>query len=48
VSTSWPTLGQGIPTVRQRLCTLLDNLIAISPPVRVPLLEHRRAQLTDA
>ena len=39
--------GKSTPTVRQRLLTLLDNLIAISPPARVPPLEERRARLAD-
>lgn len=40
--------GQGIATVRQRLATMLDNLIALSPPSRLPALQQRRARLSDA
>ena len=39
--------GGSTPTVRQRLLTLLDDLIAISPPARVPPLAERRARLAD-
>jgi hypothetical protein len=40
---AWSTPGRD-PTVQQRMCVLLDNVITISPWARVPLLEHRRAR----
>ena len=39
--------GRGFPTVRRRLLTLLDNLIALSPAPRLPALQRRRALLAD-
>jgi uncharacterized membrane protein len=39
--------GRDLPTVRRRLLTLLNNLIALSPPPRLPALQRRRGQLTD-
>jgi uncharacterized membrane protein len=39
--------GHGTPSVRHRLHTLLTNLIAVSPPVRVPALEERSGLLPE-
>jgi len=36
-----------IPTVRRRLSACVENLIALSPPVRLPSLRRRQAELTD-
>jgi uncharacterized membrane protein len=38
--------GRGISTVRHRLATMLDNLIALSPPARLSALQQRRVQLS--
>jgi len=38
--------GRGTPTVRQRLVTLVDNLLMVSPPARHAALKRRRAELT--
>lgn len=38
---------RAIPMVQQRLITLLDHLMAISPPARHPALQRRRQLLAD-
>ena len=37
--------SRNLPSVQQRLVTLLDDLIRLSPPVRLPVLQRRRARL---
>jgi uncharacterized membrane protein len=37
--------SRNLPSVQQRLVTLLDDLIRLSPPVRLPVLQRRRAGL---